>query len=180
MTKATIKANQNEEVTVVNEEVAATTETAVAVSSTENFFESMPALRNMPVSKRIQALKMVTSYQGAESTKVDKWINKEMPVIGVAFHKATVKQTVKKVNDDTGELFEVEEMVDEIRTVFKLQDFPAVALVSKAAYHFVSEMLIPVLGFGDWIDEDGQPIVVSIIPHKVSSGQNQTYNFQVV
>lgn len=166
--------------TTVNESIAQNQSTDVAVVSNDNFFEAIPALRNLSAAKKIEALRMVTSYQGAPATKVDDWINKEMPVCGVAIHAATISQEVKTHDRETGELIEKEELVEDVRTVFKLKDYPAVGFVSDAAERFAKEILIPVFGFGDWYDEDGNVLVVKIRVARVSTKKGQTYSFQVV
>ena len=150
--------------------------------------EGLAALKELPASQRVQALKSITSYIGAEGSKIDRYLGKTLSVIGCVTHSAKVRKSdenapkAQAIVDENGELVEVpadDEYVNIKRTVFKLQDGTTIGFSAVAAEQFANDFLIPVFGIGDFI-EDGQPVVVPIVVNQVSTKKGRTYTFQVV
>lgn len=106
------------------------------------------------------ALKL-TSYIGAASEKADAYIGQTVEVIGAIAHDCTVR------NEDGV-------LMPEVRTVFKMKDGKNLGFVSRAAQSFCNNCLFPFFGRGDF----AFPVKVKIM--QITSGNNRTYNFQVV
>lgn len=146
------------------------------VLPTEISVDSIPQLRNLPAAERIKTLQSITSYIGAETKNLDKWLGKEMPICGVLVHDATV--AVEKVDHESGEIVRGYDPVK--RTVFKLDGHEGTSAVSMAAESFANNFLIPAFGIGDWKDEEGNKIVVKVLVGQISKGDRRTFTFQVV
>lgn len=135
---------------------------------------SIEGLRSLPAAQRIAALQSITSYIGADVTNLDAWIGKEMPIKGVVIHDATVG--VEEIDKQTGEIGRG--YTDVQRVVFKLDGHQGVGAVSMSAESFAKTFLIPVFGFGDFM-EDGKPVVVNVLVGQKSKGDRRTFTFQV-
>lgn len=130
---------------------------------------SIESLATLPVAERRAALKVLTSYVGAETVQVDDYLGVVLEVVGCVKHPATVK------DNQTGETVEME------RVVFKLKDGKCIGLMSKAASDFVEQFLFPLFGQGDFLDENKQPFVVPIVIRQIRTRHGfRTYSFQVV
>lgn len=127
---------------------------------------------------RIEFARKLTSYIGAETHRLDQYIGKEVDVIGCIVHNATVKHEVLIDGEPQ------EELINAVRTVFKCVDKHGelfnIGAVSIAIEQFTKEVLLPLFGVGDWLDDEGNPFKVRIKVIQVSKGENRTYSLQVV
>lgn len=130
-------------------------------------FETIRDLADKPAEEKIAALRLVTSYVGAETASIDDYLGVILEVVGCVVHPATV-------SDESGNVTEAD------RVVFKLKEGKNIGFVSKAAADFAKDYLFPLFGQGDFLDK-GQPVVVPIVVRQIRTRKGfRTYSFQVV
>lgn len=138
------------------------------------------ALKTMNVQERISFLKKVSEYVGAETVDSSKYLNKDIEVVGVLIHTATInKETLTKTNPVTGEITEEPVYVEQDRVVFKLADNKVMGFVSMSITSYVRDYLLPAFGMGDWMDGD-KPLKVKMRITQVSSKGGRAYSIQIV
>jgi len=134
-------------------------------------------LANAPVEERKKFLQKVSEYIGAEEVDTDSILNVPIKVRGVIVHEATINKG-DRVDPVTGEL--VPNYITAERTVFKRDDGKTIPFVSIAIANYAKNYLIPLFGAGDWLDENGNPVDVTIVIRQVTAKGGRSYNIQVV
>lgn len=131
----------------------------------------------LTVSERVGFARKLTEYIGAATEKIDKYINKDLVVVGCVVHNATVKKEVI-VDDEKTEIYE-----NARRTVLMTKENGKrvpVGAVSMAVEDFASNILIPLFGVGDWKDDDGKELELKVHVGQVTKGDRRTYALQIL
>lgn len=125
---------------------------------------------------RVEVLKIVTSFIGGESTRVDSFLNVPITVCGVVMHDVSVR-VEGKTDQDGNDIY-----IPRTRTVIMvshkngkaLAEMTKIAFVAKSADSFFSQTVVPLLGLGMWEEP------VNMIVRKVSARKGNAYSFELV
>lgn len=137
-------------------------------------------LQKMSVEDRLSFLRKMGEYIGAETSDVNKLLNKPIEVCGIIIHEATIGQEGKRIDPATGEIITTVNYQKAPRTVMKLKDGNVLGFVAMSIESYARDFLIPAFGLGDWKDKDGNPLYVTIEISQLESKRGRVYNVRVV
>lgn len=139
------------------------------------------SLSKMKMSEKLDFLRKVSEYVGAETVDTNKYLNVPVKVTGVLIHTATINRgSIQKLDEMTGEMIEEPIYAEANRTVFKLADGGVLGFVAVSIENYVRDYIVPAFGMGDWIDDEGQPLTVTLKISQVTSKGGRAYAIQVV
>lgn len=125
-------------------------------------------------AEKLTALRLLTSYVGATTEKIDAYLGQRLTLIGLVIQRATIKLDTPTV-DPEGNVIEYGEAD---RVVMKINSPDGkehmISFVSMAVASFAKSFLVPLFGMGDY--KTPIPVVV----RQTSNQRGRTYNLQVV
>jgi hypothetical protein len=156
------------------------TSNAVAVLSTSSA-DLVSELSGLTHSEKLAKLAQVTKYTGADTKKIDSYLNKTLQMTGAVLQKNAqirVDEDKQKPDPQTGLMIEFE-TVD--RVIFKAIDPEndkatiTIAFASMSATNFFENFIFPFFGQGDY----AEPIPVKFTQTPTRSG-GRAYNGSIV